>query len=198
MFSLDSICPPTLLLLKGYHKFVPRIEIRCWVLQIAILENDHNISCVSSEHKPLYIPIGLYFIKRHVWRVKMFHKTVNKAWNLFNLSEQSLENSAENPISQFSINRKLLLIDWMLFLIDWDSRIIFLPFSIDQAKALTDRKCWISNFHFMKQYSPNSNFIFTTYACIYLYIQKLPLIWWWGRAHDPENKGIFLMRRRWS
>ena len=33
----------------------------------------------SSEHKPLFIPIGLYFIKRHVWRVKTFHKTINKA-----------------------------------------------------------------------------------------------------------------------
>ena len=33
----------------------------------------------------------------------MFHKTVHKAWNFFNLSEQSTENSAENPVSQFSI-----------------------------------------------------------------------------------------------
>ena len=53
--------------------------------------------------KPLFIPNGLYFIKRHVWRVKLFHKTVHKALNFFNLSEQSLENSAENPVSQFSI-----------------------------------------------------------------------------------------------
>jgi len=33
-------------ILKGYHKFVPRIQPRCWVLQIANLENDHKISCV--------------------------------------------------------------------------------------------------------------------------------------------------------
>ena len=33
----------------------------------------------------------------------MFHKTVHKDWNFFNLFEQSVENSAENPVSQFSI-----------------------------------------------------------------------------------------------
>ena len=33
----------------------------------------------------------------------MFHKTVHKAWNFFNLFEHSVENSAENPVSQFSI-----------------------------------------------------------------------------------------------
>ena len=32
----------------------------------------------------------------------MFHKTVHKALNFFNLSEQSLENSVEIRISQFS------------------------------------------------------------------------------------------------
>ena len=39
--------PPTLLLLKDYCKFVPMIQPRCWVLQIAILENDHRVFCVS-------------------------------------------------------------------------------------------------------------------------------------------------------
>ena len=29
----------------------------------------------------------------------------------------------------------------------------------------------------MKQYSPNSNIIITTYPCIYLYIQQLALLW---------------------
>ena len=48
----------------------------------------------------------------------------------------------------------------------------FLAISIDQAKASTDRKCLILNFHFMKKYSPNSNIIITTYPCIYLYIQQ--------------------------
>ena len=61
--------------------------------------------------------------------------------------------------------------------IDWNRhrlRIDFLIFSIDWAKVLIDRKYWISNFHFinfMKQNSPNSNIIITTYLCIYLYIQ---------------------------
>ena len=33
----------------------------------------------------------------------MFHKTVHKAWNFFNLLEQSLENSIENHISRLSV-----------------------------------------------------------------------------------------------
>ena len=33
----------------------------------------------------------------------MFHKIVHKAWNFFNFSEQSLENSAENHVPQFFI-----------------------------------------------------------------------------------------------
>ena len=66
------------------------------------------------EHKPLFISIRLYFIKRHVWRVKMSHKTIHKAWNLFNLSEQSPENS----IFRVSIGQKFLLIDRVLFLIN--------------------------------------------------------------------------------
>ena len=44
---LRQYLPPTLLLLKGYRKFVSSIQPRCWVLQIAILENDHRISYVS-------------------------------------------------------------------------------------------------------------------------------------------------------
>ena len=42
--------PPTLLFLKDYRKFVPKIQPRCWVLHIAILENDQRISCVSLKH----------------------------------------------------------------------------------------------------------------------------------------------------
>ena len=146
------------------------------------------LSCVSSEHKPLFIPIRLYFIKRHVWRVKMFHKTVNKDWNLFNLSEQSPENS----VSRFSIGRKLLSIDRVLFSISWTKieqqsrhpetpRFCFYHFdrssqSFNHSKMLYFefllRKIQNLNFHFndfMKQYSPNSNIIITTY---YLYIQQ--------------------------
>jgi len=84
----------------------------------------------------------------------MFHKIVNKAWNLFNIFEQSPENSAENLVSRFSISWK-----WSSALFNRsnrnrttietsrNSRIIFLPFSIERAKTSTDWKCWIPNFH---------------------------------------------------
>ena len=42
-----------------------------------------------------YYFVELYFIKRHVWKVKMFHKTVHKNWNHFKLSKQSPKNSAK-------------------------------------------------------------------------------------------------------
>ena len=42
----------------------------------------------------------------------MFHKTVHKAWNLFKLSEQLLENFTENLVLQLSIDRVLFSIDW--------------------------------------------------------------------------------------
>ena len=82
---LRQYLPLTLLLLKGYCKFVSRIQSRCWVLQIAILENDYRISCVSlklpfcgvsfsSKYKFLFILIGLCFMKRHIWRVSYFFK----------------------------------------------------------------------------------------------------------------------------
>ena len=70
---------------------------------------------ISSEYKSLFIPRWLYFIKRHIWRVKTFYKTVNKTRNLFNLSKYSPENSIENPVSRFSIGRKLLSIVQVLF-----------------------------------------------------------------------------------
>ena len=80
---LRQYLPLTLLLLNGYCKFVSKIQSRCWVLQITILENDHKISCVSlqlsSEQKPLFILIELYFMKRHIWRVSYFsseHKSL--------------------------------------------------------------------------------------------------------------------------
>ena len=44
---LRQYLPPTLLWLKGYRKFVFKIQPRCWVLQITILVNDHGISCAS-------------------------------------------------------------------------------------------------------------------------------------------------------
>ena len=57
-----------------------------------------------------------------------------------------------------------------------DSRIFFL-YHFDWLKMLNSefslRKFQNLNFQFMKQYSPNSNIIITTYLCIYLYIQQV-------------------------
>ena len=50
----------SLLLLKGYRKFVPKIQPWCWVTQIAILENDHRISCVSCVSFQVNISLCLY------------------------------------------------------------------------------------------------------------------------------------------
>ena len=111
----------------------------------------------SSEHKPLFMPIRLYFIKRHVWRVKMFHKTVHKAWNLFKLSEQSQKNSAEKSCfmifdRKVTFNRSSALFDrtnknQAVIETSRDSKIFFFTISIDRAKVSTDQKRCISNFH---------------------------------------------------
>ena len=98
-----------------------------------------------SEHKPLFILIGLYFIKRHVLRVKMFHKTIHKTWNFFKFSKQSLENSAEK--SCFTIfNRSKVTFDRSSALFNRsnrnqaanetsrDSRIFSLPFQYIELK----------------------------------------------------------------
>ena len=134
-----------------------------------------------------FIPIGLCFIKRHVWRVKMFHETAHKAWIFFNLSEQSLENfdfwllidfrsiecSLRSNEHESNIDRGIQrLQDYFLTIFDRSSE------RFDQLKMLNFefslRKFQNLNFHFMKQYSPNSNIIITTYPCIYLYIQQSP------------------------
>ena len=112
----------------------------------------------SIEHKFLFIPIGLYFIRRHVWKVKIFHKTVHNAWNLFKQSEQLTENSTKNSVFT-TFDRSRVPFDWSNALFDWlnrnqasieigkNSKIDFLTISINWAKVLTDRKYWILNFH---------------------------------------------------
>ena len=93
----------------------------------------------SSEHKPLFILIELYFIKRHIWRVKMFHKTIHKAWKFFKLSEQSLENSAKK--SCFTIfERSKVTFDWSSALLVWSNR--------NQAVIETTRNFRIFLYHF--------------------------------------------------
>ena len=104
------------MLLKGYRKFVLKTQIRCWVLQITILENNHKISCVSlnflfcgvsfsREHKPLFIPIGLYFMKRHIWRVSYFFikqlTKIETSSTFFNSNKKILENSRKFRFSNF-------------------------------------------------------------------------------------------------
>ena len=110
---LRQYLPFTLLLLKCYCKFVPKIQPRCWILQIVILENDHKIYCISLKLTILWTQASIYTDR------VMFHITVNNAWNLFNFSGQSPENSTENHVSWFLISWKLLSIDWVLFSIDW-------------------------------------------------------------------------------
>ena len=79
-FSIDNICPHAKLL-KDYYKFVLEIQL--------ILSSSTNINYRDDPHdwimRVIYIyrererERELYFIKRHVWRVKTFHKTINKA-----------------------------------------------------------------------------------------------------------------------
>ena len=88
-------------------------DFLCFSLTYYFVELVIFQSYFSSEHKSLFIPIWLYFIKRHVWRVKMFHKIVYKVWNLFKLSEQSPKNSVVNSVLRVSIGGEFLLIDWI-------------------------------------------------------------------------------------
>ena len=48
----------------------------------------------------------------------MFHKTIHKAWNFFNLSEQPLEKFCRKFNFRISIDRKVLSINRLLFSID--------------------------------------------------------------------------------
>ena len=75
----------------------------------------------------------------------MFHKTVYKTWNFFNLSKQSPEKFCGKFSFRVSINWQVLLID--CHKPSRNSRIFFFTISIDRAKVLTDRKCCILNFH---------------------------------------------------
>ena len=133
---------------------------------------------MKNEHKPLFIPIGFYFTKRHIWRVKMFHKTIHNAWNLF----KCLKQLPENLVLRVSIGREESSIDQMFFLINqtiieqWSNHPMTLGlfsssfWSIEQKlQQIENNEFRISlenlqnlNFHFIKQYSPNSNIIITT------------------------------------
>ena len=121
--------------------------------------------------------------------------TIHKAWNLFKFFEQSPENSTEK--SWFStFDRSKIPFDRSSDLFNWsnrnraaietfrDSRFFLYHFnwssqSFNRSKMLNFkfslRKFQNLNSHFnnfMKQYSPNSDIIITTYPYIYLYIQQ--------------------------
>ena len=134
----------------------------------------------------------------------MFHETVHKAWILFNLSEQSLENFAENLDFRLSINQKFLSIDRVLSSIHWTrikhwsrhpETLGLFSYHLDRSSQSFNRSKMLNfkfllrkfknlNFHFMKLYSPNSNIIITTYPCVYLYIQH--------NLHDFLTNGILV------
>ena len=145
------------------------------------------------EHEPLLISIELYFIKRHLWRVKKFHKTIHNAWNIFKCSKQLSENSAKIQFSRVSINREELSINRRLFSIDrtriehrsnqaktpgYYSSLLRL---IEQKfRSIEHTKFWISvrkfhnlNFHFIhfiNEYSPTLYHYYNLSLYIYLYI----------------------------
>ena len=110
----------------------------------------------------------------------------------------NFQNSYQNFLQkiqffQVLINREFLSINRMLFSIDRleieqqsnhlkTPTLFFSSFrSIEQKLRpienpyfrISLRKFQNLNFHFMKQYSLNSNIIITTYPCIYLYIQHI-------------------------
>ena len=116
MFSLDNICPSHTFVVKGLLQICPQdITKMLGSTYSNSGEWPHDCLCFlcyfSSEYKPLFIPIRLcfmkrhvYFMKRHIWRVSyFFHKMVNKDWNLFNISEPLLENSKKLRFSNFHL-----------------------------------------------------------------------------------------------
>ena len=113
----------------------------------------------------------------------MFHKTVRKAWNLFNISEQSLEKFSIEFSFWVSIDWEVLSIEKSIRSIEQKSnsdRIIqklqdfFFNISINQAKVSTDRKCLTSNFHFEK--FQNLNFHFNNFTKQYFQTQTSSLL----------------------
>ena len=101
---LRQYLPPTLLLLQGYHKFVPRIKPRCWVLQIAIPDNNHRIFQVNIS---LYLyPQGYISSKGTYRELKCFKKPFTSLETSSTFSNSHQKNSVENSSFEFrSIER---------------------------------------------------------------------------------------------
>ena len=139
----------------------------------------------------LYLyPYGYISSKDTYGELKCFIKPFTRLETSSNSLNSHQKILQKNPVSWFSIG-KLLLIDRVLFSIgrtrikQWSRHpetpgFFFYHFdrssqSFNWSKTLyfkfSLRKFQNLNFHFMKQYSPNSYVIITTYPCIYLYIQ---------------------------
>ena len=163
MLSLDIICPHTLI--GFYRQQLWRMTARFLVFFVTnFLEEKIYL---PSEHMLLFIPIEFYFTKRHVWRVKMFHKIVHMAWNLFKHLEQLSKNSAKNLALWVSIDQKKSGINGGYFRsIEQESRINrtrprlqnnFPPYFDWSSKNFNRLK--ILNFEFLLEYS--KTWIFT-------------------------------------
>ena len=110
MFSLDNICPSHTFVVKGLSQICPQdITKMLGSIDSNSGEWPQDFLCFlcyfSSEHKPLFIPIGLCFMKRHVWRVSYFFiKRLTKIEtfsNFLNNHQKILENS----IFEFSLRK---------------------------------------------------------------------------------------------
>ena len=113
----------------------------------------------SREHKLLFIPIGLCFMKRHVWRISYFFiKRLTKIETLICFMKRHVWR-----VSYFFIKRLTKIETFSIFLNSYQK-------ILENSK--NSRKFQKLNFHFIKPYSPNSTIIITTYPCIYLYLQQ--------------------------
>ena len=126
----------------------------------------------SSEYKSLFILIGLYFIKRHVQRVKCFIKPFTRLETSSTFPNSHQKNSTENSAFEFqSIERIFRLIECSFRSIELEStsdrtrqklQDFFFTILIHRAKTSTNRKNLIQNFHL-----ENSEHEFSLYETIF-------------------------------
>ena len=122
----------------------------------------------SREYKPLFILIGICFMKRHVWRVTYFMKSRYVLWKCtYRELVTCFMKRHMWRVSYFFI-KQLINIEISSIFLNSHQKILKnsdFKFSLRKFQNL--------NFHFMKPYSPNSTIIIITYPCIYLYIQQI-------------------------
>ena len=103
----------------------------------------------------------------------MFHKTVHKAWNFFNLSEQSpkkKKNYAENSVFEFRLIEQKSNSDRTIQKL----KVFFFTILIDRAKVSTNRK--MINFEFSLRKFQNLNFHFNNFMKQYFRTQTSSLL----------------------